>query len=37
VPQKFVNEPDENQRWLMVGAPPVSTISNMDEFVMVEE
>ncbi|WP_408960364.1 cupin domain-containing protein [Natrinema sp. 74] len=36
-PRKFVNETGEEQRWLMIGAPPVGTVDDMGEFVMVEE
>ncbi|WP_436348438.1 hypothetical protein [Natronorubrum sp. FCH18a] len=37
IPRKFVNEIDEEQRWLMVGAEPVGTVDDLGEFVMVEE
>lgn len=37
IPRKFVNETDEEQRWLMVGAPPVGTVDDLGEYVMVEE
>jgi quercetin dioxygenase-like cupin family protein len=37
LPRKFVNDTDEEQQWLMVGAPPVGTIEDLGNFVMVDE
>lgn len=37
LPRKFVNDTEDEQRWLMFGAPPVGSVDSMGEFVMVDE
>lgn len=37
IPRKFVNETDEELQWVMVSAPPVGTVNDMGEYIMVEE
>lgn len=37
LPRKLVNDTDEEQRWLMIGAPPIGPIEDLGDFVMVDE
>lgn len=38
LPRKFLNDSDDvDHRWLAIGAPPVTTVEDGEEWVMVEE
>ncbi|MFC7046118.1 cupin domain-containing protein [Halobacteriaceae archaeon GCM10025711] len=37
VPRKLLNTADDDRQWLMFGAPPVGTLEDFGEYVVVEE